>query len=377
MFGADAVASWAEIWVPRHGLRSEVRRRGLRSDLLHTLFNLGWLPVMIFYGSNSIASLDRVGPARQHPPTVVPRDNDKRPVDGHSDPPAFACPPPRVAARVVETETLRKRARVEPIVEGPPAPEPEPRPLTLTVTGWEDSTMCGERFNFNALEWGNKVIFPLDQQHMQTIDNDDLYRQAVVQLYRAVAAISNSHRRSQAQSKEVEDLSAQLFDLSLRYQDQVQANQLSLAAQEEHRRARRTAEERRLEAEQSLLTAIADYQNSNRFRQDALEFIRKASDDFAMISKDWLTTLEGVKYAAEISFEDFYEGSRHMQREIYDALQASNPQFMPADLGLPLPLHSWADHHLNEGSISPAPSSDVAPATSGSGERHEIPLDHA
>nr|GMD33708.1 hypothetical protein Iba_chr09cCG5170 [Ipomoea batatas] len=33
MFGADAVASWAEIWVPRHGLRSEVRRRGLRSGV--------------------------------------------------------------------------------------------------------------------------------------------------------------------------------------------------------------------------------------------------------------------------------------------------------------------------------------------------------
>nr|GMC66378.1 hypothetical protein Iba_chr02eCG5150 [Ipomoea batatas] len=86
-----------------------------------------------------------------------------------------------------------------------------------------------------------------------------------------------------------------------------------------------------------------------------------------------------------MSLEDYYEGSRRMQQEIYATLQSSNPPFMPTDLGLPPPLHSWVDRHLNEGPDAPVLGSGVASGAhppglafpSDSGGRREIPFDSA
>nr|GLL44584.1 uncharacterized protein LOC109192107 [Ipomoea trifida] len=313
-------------------------------------------------------------------PTKGPGDKGKKPVDEPSAPPAFASSPPCALA---DSETLRKRARAEPAEEELSGLLLQP--LTLAVTGWTDSSMCGTRFNYDPLEWAEKVVFPRDQEHMQTISDEALHRRTVANLYGAVAAVSANRRRSRERSQELEEFNARFSDLTVRYQDQVEASRRSLTTQAELRRARQEAEEGRRVAEESLLSAVSDYQNSDKFRQDALASIRGASDDFALIGKDWLASPEGVQYAPGMSLEDFYEGSRQMQQEIYATLQSSNPPFMPADLGLPPPLPSWADRHLNEGPGSPILGSGVASKahppgfalSSGSGGRRQIPFDHA
>nr|GMC87395.1 predicted protein [Ipomoea batatas] len=94
------------------------------------------------------------------PPSIEgPGDKGKNPVDEPSAPPT-------------DSGALRKRARAEPAGGEPSGLLPQP--LTLTVTGWTDSSMCGKRFNYNPLEWGEKVIFPCDQEYMQTIGEDAL-----------------------------------------------------------------------------------------------------------------------------------------------------------------------------------------------------------
>nr|GMD81163.1 predicted protein [Ipomoea batatas] len=277
-------------------------------------------------------------------PTKGPGDKGKKPVDEPSAPPAFASSPPCALA---DSGTLRKRARAEPAEEE-----------------LSDSSMCGTRFNYDPLEWAEKVVFPRDQEHMQTISDEALHRRTVANLYRAVAVVSANRRRSRERSQELEEFNARFSDLTVRYQDQVEASRRSLTTQAELRRARQEAEEG---------------------RRDALASIRGASDDFALIGKDWLASPEGVQYALGMSLEDFYEGSRQMQQEIYATLQSSNPPFMPADLGLPPPLPSWPDRHLNEGPGSPILGSGVASEahppgfalSSGSGGRRQIPFDHA
>lgn len=103
------------------------------------------------------------------PSTEGPGDKGKNPVDEPSAPPA-------------DSGALRKRARAEPAGGEPSGLLPQP--LTLTVTGWTDSSMCGKRFNYNPLEWGEKVIFPCDQEYMQTIGEDALDRRTIAHLYR-------------------------------------------------------------------------------------------------------------------------------------------------------------------------------------------------
>nr|GMD93539.1 hypothetical protein Iba_chr14fCG8410 [Ipomoea batatas] len=186
-------------------------------------------------------------------PTEGPCDNGKKPVDGPSDPPAFASSPPPCA--LVDSGALRKQAKAEPVDEE--LSSSLPQPLTLV-------------------------------EHMQTISEEALHRRTVANLYRAVAAVSTNRRCSQ----ELEELNAHFSDLNVRYQDQVEASHRSLTTQVELRRARREAEEGRRVAEESLLSAVSDYQNSYRFRQDALASIRRASDDFALIVKDWLASSE-------------------------------------------------------------------------------------
>nr|GMD81164.1 flocculation protein FLO11-like [Ipomoea batatas] len=277
-------------------------------------------------------------------PTKGPGDKGKKPVDEPSAPPAFASSP---LCALADSGTLRKRARAEPAEEE-----------------LSDSSMCGTRFNYDPLEWAEKVVFPRDQEHMQTISDEALHRRTVANLYRAVAVVSANRRRSRERSQELEEFNARFSDLTVRYQDQVEASRRSLTTQAELRRARQEAEEG---------------------RRDALASIRGASDDFALIGKDWLASPEGVQYALGMSLEDFYEGSRQMQQEIYATLQSSNPPFMPADLGLPPPLPSWPDRHLNEGPGSPILGSGVASEahppgfalSSGSGGRRQIPFDHA
>nr|GMC72115.1 predicted protein [Ipomoea batatas] len=302
------------------------------------------------------------------PSTEGPGDKGKNPVDEPSAPPA-------------DSGALRKRARAEPAGGEPSGLLPQP--LTLTVTGWTDSSMCGKRFNYNPLEWGEKVIFPCDQEYMQTIGEDALDRRTIAHLYRAIAAVSANRKCSRARSQELEELDARFKDLTVRYQDQVEASHRSLTTQAELRRACQEAEEGRRVAEESLFSAVSDYKNSDTFRQDALASIRGAPDDFALIGKDWFASPGGAEYAAEMSLEDYYEGSRRMQQKIYATLQSSNPPFMPTDLGLPPPLHSWVDRHLNEG--PDAPVSGVASGAhppgfslpSDSGGRREIPFDSA
>nr|GMD27421.1 predicted protein [Ipomoea batatas] len=304
------------------------------------------------------------------PSTEGPGDKGKNPVDEPSAPPA-------------DSGALRKRARAEPAGGEPSSLLPQP--LTLTVTGWTDSSMCGKRFNYNPLEWGEKVIFPCDQEYMQTIGEDALDRRTIAHLYRAIAAVSANRKCSRARSQELEELDARFKDLTVRYQDQVEASHRSLTTQAELRRACREAEEGRRVAEESLFSAVSDYKNSDTFRQDALASIRGAPDDFALIGKDWFASPGGAEYAAEMSLEDYYEGSRRMQQEIYATLQSSNPPFMPTDLGLPPPLHSWVDRHLNEGPDAPVLGSGVASGAhppgfafpSDSGGRREIPFDSA
>nr|GLL42050.1 LEAF RUST 10 DISEASE-RESISTANCE LOCUS RECEPTOR-LIKE PROTEIN KINASE-like 2.4 [Ipomoea trifida] len=297
------------------------------------------------------------------PSTEGPGDKGKNPVDEPSAPLAFSSSPPCALA---DSGALRKRARAEPAGEEPSGSLPQP--LTLTVTRWTDSSMCGTRFNYNPLEWGEKVIFPCDQEYMQTIGEEALDRRTIAHLYR-----------------ELEELDARFKDLTVRYQDQVEASHRSLTTQAELRRACWEAEEGRRVAEESLFSTVSDYKNSDTFRQDALASIRGAPDDFALIGKDWFASPGGAEYAAEMSLEDYYEGSRRMQQEIYATLQSSNPPFMPTDLGLPPPLHSWADHHLNEGPGAPVLGSGVASGAhppgfafpSDSGGRREIPFDSA
>nr|GMD95564.1 putative protein TPRXL [Ipomoea batatas] len=267
------------------------------------------------------------------PSTEGPGDKGKNPVDKPYAPPAFSSSPPCALA---DSGALRKRARAEPGGEEPSGSLPQP--LTLTVTGWTDSSMCGTRFNYNSLEWGEKVIFPCDQEYMQTIGEEALDRRTIAHLYRAIAAVSANRKCFRARSQELEELDARFKDLTVRYQD-----------------------------------------------QDALASIRGAPDDFALIGKDWFASPGGAEYAAEKSLEDYYEGSRRMQQEIYATLQSSNPPFMPTDLGLPPPLHSWADRHLNEGPGAPVLGSGVASRAhppgfafpSDSGGRREIPFDSA
>nr|GMD84065.1 hypothetical protein DM860_001373 [Ipomoea batatas] len=289
------------------------------------------------------------------PSTEGPVDKGKNHVDEPSAPPAFSSSPP---CALVDSGVLRKRARAEP-ARGEPSGS-LPQPLTLTVTGWTDSSMCGTRFNYNPLEWGEKVIFPCDQEYMQTIGEEALDRRTIAHLYRAIAAVSANRKWSRARSQELEELDARFKDLTVRYQDQVEASHHSLTTQAELRRACREAEEGRRVAEECLFSAVSDYKNSVTFRQDALASIRGAPDDFALIGKDWFASPGGAEYAAEMSLEDYYEGSRRMQQEIYATLQSSNPPFMPTDLGLPPPLHSWADRHLNEGPGAPVLGSGVA-----------------
>nr|GME11499.1 hypothetical protein DM860_001373 [Ipomoea batatas] len=113
------------------------------------------------------------------PSTEGPGDKGKNPVDEPSAPPAFSSSPPCALA---DSGALRKRARAEPAGGEPSGLLPQP--LTLTVTGWTDSSMCGKRFNYNPLEWGEKVIFPCDQEYMQTIGEDALDRRTIAHLYR-------------------------------------------------------------------------------------------------------------------------------------------------------------------------------------------------
>nr|GMD07310.1 hypothetical protein SORBI_3010G058800 [Ipomoea batatas] len=314
------------------------------------------------------------------PSTEGPGDKGKNLVDEPSAPPAFSSSPPCALA---DSGALRKRARAEPAGGEPSGSLPQP--LTLTVTGWTDSSMCGTRFNYNPLEWGEKVIFPCDQEYMQTIGEDALDRRTIAHLYRAIAAVSANRKCSRARSQELEELDARFKDLTVRYQDQVEASHRSLTTQAKLRRACREAEEGRRVAEESLFSAVSDYKNSDTFRQDALASIRGAPDDSALIGKDWFASPGGAEYAAEMSLEDYYEGSRRMQQEIYATLQSSNPPFMPTDLGLPPPLHSWVDRHLNEGPDAPVLGSGVASGAhppgfafpSDSGGRREIPFDSA
>nr|GMD34198.1 MAP7 domain-containing protein 1-like [Ipomoea batatas] len=259
-----------------------------------------------------------------------PGDKGKKPVDEPSAPPAFGSSP---SCALADSGALRKRARAEPAEEELSGSLPQP--LTLAVTGWTDSSMCGTRFNYEPLEWGEK----------------------------AVAAVSANHKCSRERSQELEELDACFKDLTVRYQDQVEASHRSLTTQAELRRAFREAEERRRVAEESLFSAVSDYQNSDKFHQDVLASIRGASDDFALIGKDWLASPEGAQYAAGMSLEDYYEGSRHTQQEIYATLRSSNPPFMPTDLGLPPPLLGLivlADLSNTEISLGPLDSVDGA-----------------
>nr|GMD22307.1 MAP7 domain-containing protein 1-like [Ipomoea batatas] len=314
------------------------------------------------------------------PSTEGPGDKGKKPVDEPSAPSAFSSSPPCALA---DSGALRKRAKAKPAGEEPSGSLPQP--LTLTVTGWTDSSMCGTRFNYNPLEWGEKVIFPCDHEYMQTIGEEALDRRTIVHLYRAIAAVSANRKCSRERSQELEELDARFKDLTVRYQDQVEASHRILTTQAELRRACREAEEGRRVAEESLFSAVSDYKNSDTFRQDALASIRGAFDDFALIGKDWFASPGGAQYAAKMSLEDYYAGSQRMQQEIYATLQSSNPPFMPTDLGLLPPLHSWADRHLNVGPGAPVLASGVASGAhppgfafpSNSGGRREIPFDSA
>nr|GMC86962.1 predicted protein [Ipomoea batatas] len=282
--------------------------------------------------------LTRSHTARSAAPPPLPTkgldDKGKKHVDEPSAPPAFASSPPCALA---DLGALRKRARAEPAEKE--LSSSLPQPLTLVVTGWTDSSMCGTRFNYDPLEWGEKVVFPC----------------VICRL-----------------------LARKLFT-------DVEASRRSLTTQVELRQARREAEEGHRVAEESHLSAVSDYQNSYKFRQDALASIRGASDDFALIGKDWLASPEGVQYTGEMSLEDYYEGSRYMQQEIYATLWSSNPSFMPADLGLPPPFPSWANRHSSEGPGSAIQGSGVASEahppgfalSSDSGGRREIHFDQA